>query len=97
MGPIKAAVESLTLYLAIELAPYNIQVNCVSAGPVYGELLSRYPNADRLIPYWESLSANRQLGNESDIADFVMLLLSQATDKITGSTILVDAGGSQRI
>jgi NAD(P)-dependent dehydrogenase (short-subunit alcohol dehydrogenase family) len=97
MGPIKAAVESLTLYLAIELAPHNIQVNCVSAGPVYGELLSRYPNAERLIPYWESLSAGRQLGHESDIADFVMLLLSNATDKITGSTMLVDAGGSQRI
>lgn len=97
MGPIKAAVESLTLYLAIELAPHNIQVNCVSAGPVYGELLSHYPNAERLIPYWESLSANRQLGTEPDIADFVMLLLSQASDKITGSTMLVDNGGSQRI
>jgi enoyl-[acyl-carrier-protein] reductase (NADH) len=97
MGPIKAAVESLTRYLAIELAPDNIQVNAVSAGPIYGELLEKYPEKERLIPYWESLSAGKRLGQESDVASFVMYLLSDAATKITGSVMLVDSGGSQRI
>jgi enoyl-[acyl-carrier protein] reductase III len=97
MGPAKAALESLTRYLAVELAPDNIQVNAVSAGPIYGELLSRYPDSARLIPYWESLSAGRRLGEESDVASFVAYLLSEAANKITGSVLLVDSGGSQRI
>jgi NAD(P)-dependent dehydrogenase (short-subunit alcohol dehydrogenase family)/acyl carrier protein len=97
MGPVKAAVESLTRYLAIELAPDNIQVNAVSAGPIYGELLSKYPDAERLVPYWESLSVGNRLGEESDVANFVTYLLSEAADKITGSVLLLDSGGSQRI
>jgi NAD(P)-dependent dehydrogenase (short-subunit alcohol dehydrogenase family)/acyl carrier protein len=97
MGPVKAAVESMSLYLAVELGRYNVQVNCISAGPIYGDLLSKYPDGDRLIPYWESLSAGNQLGTEDDVADFAMFLLSSASRKITGSVQLLDAGGSNRI
>lgn len=97
MGPIKAAVESLTRYLAIELGPKNIQVNSVSAGPIYGDLLNKYPDSQRLIPYWESLSAGNRLGEARDVANFVAYLLSSAANKISGSVLLVDAGGSQRI
>jgi NAD(P)-dependent dehydrogenase (short-subunit alcohol dehydrogenase family)/acyl carrier protein len=97
MGPIKAAVESLTLYLAVEFGNDNIQVNCVSAGPIYGDLLSKYPDSNRLIPYWESLSAGNRLGEESDVANSVIYLLSEAANKITGSVLLVDSGGSKRI
>jgi enoyl-[acyl-carrier protein] reductase III len=97
MGPVKAALESLTRYLAIELAPQNIQVNAVSAGPIYGELLSKYPDGDRLIHHWEALSAGHRLGEERDVASFVAYLLSKSADKITGSVLLVDSGGSQRI
>lgn len=97
MGPIKAAVESLTRYLAIELAPDNIQVNAISVGPIYGELLSKYPDGDRLIPYWESLSAGNRLGEERDVANFVAYLLSEEASKVTGTVLLLDSGGSQRI
>jgi NAD(P)-dependent dehydrogenase (short-subunit alcohol dehydrogenase family)/acyl carrier protein len=34
MGPMKAALETLTMYLAQELAPHNVQVNAVAAGPI---------------------------------------------------------------
>ncbi|TMC31894.1 MAG: SDR family oxidoreductase [Chloroflexi bacterium] len=97
MGPVKAALESLTRYLAVELAQDNIQVNAISAGPIYGELLSKYPDAERLIPYWESLSAGHRLGEQSDVANFATYLLSEGGNKITGSVLLVDSGGSQRI
>lgn len=97
MGPIKAAIESLTRYLAIELAPDNIQVNAISVGPVYGELLSKYPDSERLIPYWESLSAGSRLGEEKDVANFIAYLLSREASKVTGSVLLLDSGGSQRI
>jgi enoyl-[acyl-carrier protein] reductase III len=97
LGPIKAAVESLVRYLSVELAPFNINVNAVSMGPIYGELLHKYPDKERLIPYWESLSMDRRLGDESDISNVVMHLLSPVANRITGTVTLVDIGGSQRI
>ena len=97
MGPVKAAVESLVRYLSIELGPYNIQVNAISAGPIYGDLLRKYPEGERLVPYWESITLGNQLGNEKDLAESVMFFLSPISDKITGSVLLVDGGGSQRI
>ena len=42
VGVSKAALEALTRYLAIELAPKNIRVNCVAAGAVETEALKVY-------------------------------------------------------
>jgi enoyl-[acyl-carrier protein] reductase III len=97
LGPVKAAVESLTLYLAQELAPLNVQVNAVSAGPVYGDSLRASPEADKLIPYWENLSADNRLSEPEEIADAVVFLLSNAARKINGSVLLVDGAASQRM
>lgn len=97
MGPIKAALESLALYLSVELGRHNIQVNVVSAGPVYGELLSAYPESESLIPYWESLSPDRTLGKANEISDAVQYLLSRAASKVNGAVLLVDGGASRRM
>jgi len=47
MATVKAAVESLTKTMAIEFARYNIQVNCISPGPIYGDLLNKWPESKR--------------------------------------------------
>jgi len=95
MGPVKAAVECLVRYLAIELGADNIQVNAVAAGPVLGELLDKYPDFDRLRPKWEATVPRRRLNNEEEVAEAVTFLLSASG--MNGSVLLVDAGGSQRI
>ncbi len=97
MGPVKAAVEALTRYLAIELAPQNIQVNAVSAGPVYGPLLERYPDSDKLVPYWESISSNQRLSTAEDVTHQVAYLLSPWADKVTGAVHMVDGGITLKI
>lgn len=97
MGSVKAAQESLVRYLAVELGPENIQVNAISAGPLYGELLNKYPNADRLIPYWETRSAVGRLNTEEEIVGPALSLLSPMSDVITGAVLQVDHGGSLRI
>ena len=83
--------------MALVCAALLVAPETIAAGPIYGELLSKYPDAERLIPYWESLSAGHRLGEESDVANFVTYLLSDGGNKITGSVLLVDSGGSQRI
>ncbi|WP_437774455.1 SDR family oxidoreductase [Sorangium sp. So ce1097] len=94
MGAVKAAVESLTRALAVELAPRNVQVNCVSAGPIYGHVTSSYPDHERILPYWESRTPGGRLCTEEDVADAVLLLLSDGARGVNGATLTVDGGGS---
>jgi NAD(P)-dependent dehydrogenase (short-subunit alcohol dehydrogenase family)/acyl carrier protein len=98
MGAVKAAVEALTRALAVELAPRNVQVNSVAAGPIYGHLTSHhYPDHERLLPYWESRTPGGRLCSEEDVAAAVLLLLVDGARMINGATVTVDGGGSLRI
>ena len=96
MGAVKAAVESLTRSMAIEFAPYDVQVNCVSPGPVYGELLDKWPDSERLIPQWEDNTAYHRLCRGDDVAHFVAYLLSDAVKLFTGSVLVMDGGISSQ-
>lgn len=92
MGAVKAAVESLTRSLAIEFAPQNIQVNCVSPGPVYGELLNKWPDSSRLIKKWEGNTAYERLCEARDVSHFIAYLLSEPVKLFTGSVLVMDGG-----
>lgn len=96
MGTVKAAVESLTRSMAIEFAPYNIQVNCVSPGPVYGELLNKWPESERLIAQWESNTAYTRLCEPRDVSHFIAYLLSEPVKLFTGSVLIMDGGISSQ-
>ena len=95
MGPIKAAVESLTQYLAVEFAPSNIEVNCINAGPIYDDLLiNGYPDRDRLIPYWESLTARKKICKADQVCSLMSFLLSEKSTFVNGSVVMIDDAGS---
>ncbi len=96
MGAVKAAVESLTRSLAIELAKDNIQVNCVSPGPVYGELLQKWPESERLVKQWEGNTAYGKLCEARDVSHFVAYLLSEPVKLFTGSVLSLDGGISSQ-
>jgi NAD(P)-dependent dehydrogenase (short-subunit alcohol dehydrogenase family)/acyl carrier protein len=96
MGTVKAAVESLTRSMAIEFAPYNIQVNCVSPGPVYGELLKKWPESDRLVRQWETNTAYGRLCEARDVSHFIAYLLSEPVKLFTGSVLVMDGGISSQ-
>jgi NAD(P)-dependent dehydrogenase (short-subunit alcohol dehydrogenase family)/acyl carrier protein len=96
MGAVKAAVESLTKSMAIEFAPYNIQVNCVSPGPVYGDLLNKWPESDRLIRQWENNTAYTRLCEAHDVSHFIAYLLSEPVKLFTGSVLIMDGGISSQ-
>jgi len=95
MGPMKAAVESLTRFLAVEFQPDNILVNCVSAGAVYGELVEKWPERDRLVPIWEA-GAGGRLCTGADVANFVEYLLGDGAAMINGSVLIMDGGQTAR-
>ena len=96
MGAVKAAVESLTKSMAIEFSGDNVQVNCVSPGPVYGDLLNKWPESNRLIRQWESNTAYSRLCEARDVSHFIAYLLSEPVKLFTGSVLIMDGGISSQ-
>jgi enoyl-[acyl-carrier protein] reductase III len=94
VGVSKAALEALTRYLAIELAPKKICVNGVSAGAVESEALKLYAN-DASLPFFsvQKTPAGRMVLPE-DIASLVAFLCSQEAYMIRGQIITIDGGFS---
>lgn len=91
-GAAKAAIEALVRYLAVELGPDGIRANCVVGGVVVTDLF-------RAIPDWEAIAQAsaeraplRTVLDPEDIAEAVTFLLSPAAQRITGQTLMVDAG-----
>ncbi len=96
-GVLKSAVESLSRNLAVDLAPQGIRVNCIAAGPVHGELLHRFPNAEARIANWISLTPAGELTEPGEVARLAAFLISNPLRSTTGSVITVDGGMSLSI
>jgi len=91
VGVSKAALEALTRYLSIELAPQGICVNGISAGAVMTEALKIYGGGQGQI--WQTTPAGRMVQPE-DIADVVAFLCSEQASMIRGQVITIDGGVS---
>lgn len=94
VGPAKAALESITRYLAAELAGRGIAVNGVKAGPCPTRSLSAIPGADRLLEESRRRAPTGRLIEETDVANAVAFLCSDQARMICGQFITVDGGCS---
>ncbi len=95
VGASKAALEALTRYLAIELAPRQIVVNAVSPGIVDTEALRHFDAVrgdEDLIGRAAKLCPAGRLVTPEDVAGVVAFLCSPEASMIRGQTILVDGG-----
>ena len=93
VGVSKAALESLTRYLAIELAPQNICVNTVAASAVETEALKFYLKEGLVKDHRQITPAGRMVMPE-DVANVVAFLCSEEAFMIRGQTVIVDGGTS---
>jgi len=97
MGAAKSALEVLTRYFAVALAPRHITVNVISPGWVDDSVLNTLPEAahtlirERQQQGWTPM---RRLGTPADIANAVSLICSPEAGWITGQTIVADGGAS---
>lgn len=92
IGASKAALESLARYLAAELAPEGIVVNCVSAGPVESGTLRRLPGGERILALARERTPARRLVRPEDVAAAVGFLCSPEAAMIVGQVVVVDGG-----
>jgi len=92
IGASKAAIETLTRYLAVEFGPDQIAVNAVSGGIVETEALEHFQHKDLMIEGSRIRTPAGRLTHPSDIAKTVAFLCSPDAFMIRGQTILIDGG-----
>lgn len=94
VGVSKGALESLTRYLAVELAQKNIIVNAVSGGAIDTDALKHFPNREELLEDARQNTPAGRMVEISDMVDAVEFLTSGKADMIRGQTIIIDGGRS---
>jgi len=94
-GVTKAGIVNLVQNMAIELAPYNIRVNCISPGPadtqqsldiVGAETMEKFRKDFAVVPL------GRRLARPEEIAAAYAFLASDDASYITGHNLIVDGG-----
>jgi NAD(P)-dependent dehydrogenase (short-subunit alcohol dehydrogenase family) len=91
-GSAKAAVVMFTRATALELAPGNIRVNCVSPGLIARPgIEDQWPEG---VARWQAKAPLKRLGQPEDVADACLFLASPAARWITGQNLVVDGGVS---
>ena len=93
VGTSKAALEAVTRYLAVELAPAGIRVNAVSGGYVETRALEHFPNSEEMLEAGRRTPAGRMVSSE-DIAKVVAFLCGDEAQMIRGQVIVVDGGAT---
>jgi enoyl ACP reductase len=93
MGVAKAALESISRYLARDLGPSGVRVNLVAAGPIRTAAAGGIPGFDELAALWgERAPLAWDVDDPAPIAAAVCFLLSDAARAITGEILHVDGG-----
>lgn len=94
-GATKAGIVNLVQNMAIELAPYNIRVNCISPGPsdtqqstdiVGAETMEKFRKDFPVVPL------GRRLGRPEEMAAAFAFLASDDASYITGHNLVIDGG-----
>lgn len=92
MGPVKAALESLVRYMAVELGGNGIRVHAVSPGPILTRAASGIDHFDELMRDAAQKSPLGRPVRLEEIASLSTFLCSDAASGMTGQTIYVDGG-----
>jgi enoyl-[acyl-carrier protein] reductase I len=93
MGVSKAALESVSRYLARDLGEQAVRVNLISAGPVRTAAASGVPGFDALVDGWDAAAPlGWDSGDATPVADAAVFLLSDLARAITGEIVHVDGG-----
>lgn len=92
MGPVKAALESMVRYMAVELGPQRIRVHAVSPGPILTRAGSGIADFDSLMNNAIMKAPLGRLVTLDEIAQLCTFLCTDASSGMTGQTIYVDAG-----
>jgi enoyl-[acyl-carrier protein] reductase I len=92
MGPVKAALESCTRYMAAELGGKGIRVHAISPGPLKTRAASGIAEFDELIHKAQAKAPMQSLVSIEDVGLATAYLATDAAKLITGQTLYIDGG-----
>lgn len=93
MGVAKAALESVSRYLARDLGPQGIRVNLVSAGPLGTVAARGIPGFEALAKLWpQQAPLGWDIEDPGPVAAAICFLLSDYARAISGEILHVDGG-----
>lgn len=94
MGPVKAALEAVTRYLAAELGPQGIRVHSLSPGPLKTRAASGIDRFDELLTRAAERAPIRNQVTIEDVGAYAAFLASDAAKAVTGGIEYIDGGYS---
>ncbi len=86
----KAAVVSLTKSMALELAPYHIQVNAILPGYVETPMSEDHQRVLKVISKYRI--PQQRLARADEVAELVSFLATCEATYMTGSELVMDGG-----
>jgi len=92
MGPVKAALESVTRYMAAELGPKKISVHALSPGPLKTRAASGIAAFDELLDRAAARAPTQELASIEDIGAYAAFLASPGAANVTGGVHYIDGG-----
>ena len=92
MGVAKAALEASTRYLAYDLGPKKIRVNCISAGPVNTLAARGISGFGEMLKHYETRSPLKRNVLPDELGATGTFLASDGAAAITGQVLYVDCG-----
>ncbi|WP_416971704.1 SDR family oxidoreductase [Streptomyces sp. 4F14] len=92
VGASKAAMESLSRYLAVEFAPHGVRVNVAGSPVMDNRAGALFPDAGRRMAVTRDATPWGRLPTERDLARLVALLASDDAGFVTGQTVWADGG-----
>ncbi|MCZ6837628.1 MAG: enoyl-ACP reductase [Planctomycetota bacterium] len=94
MGVAKAALESTTRYLAMDLGAKGIRVNSISGGPLRTMSALAVGGLSELLELVESRAPLKRSVTGDDVGKSAVYLLSDMASGVTGQILYVDCGYS---
>jgi enoyl ACP reductase len=93
MGVAKAALESVSRYLARDLGPLGIRVNLVAAGPLGTVAARGIPGFEQLADLWHAQAPlDWDVEDPAPVASAICFLLSDYARAVTAEILHVDGG-----
>jgi len=92
MGVAKASLEASTRYLAYDLGPKKIRVNCISAGPVNTLAARGISGFSEMLKHYEVHSPLKRNVTPEELGATGVFLASNGAAAITGQVLYVDSG-----
>ncbi|MEY2576907.1 MAG: enoyl-[acyl-carrier protein] reductase [Verrucomicrobiota bacterium] len=92
MGVAKASLEASTRYLAYDLGPKKIRVNCISAGPVNTLAARGISGFGAMLKHYQEHAPLKRSCETAELGATGVFLASDGAGSITGQVIYVDGG-----